>query len=364
MDKIIRGILFICLISLIFNLFFLSTSLFSPENININLNPDQYKELFPFSSSAGENPSNDESFLSNPSQNTSSLNNPDKEECVVHHTDFSPEEYQNIFKYQSYHRCISTKDYSISSDQDEVIIQCIDKTNPLYFSEEIPQSYGGEKKLIVRWSKTKTLSDKSEFLLFKCSPKSIQALVFNKFKQEASIRANLIRKNLSPKKKNMNVLLITLDSVSKNSFRINLPKTFEFLNSIGEDLKYFKSFRFNKSAVPEAFTRANMAEILYGKKEIELKKVKKFKLASHIFVTKGRDKNQDHAIWTHFKKLGYVTMFLHDTVWDYLPHFSGRIIDADNVFTNIWKYLWYLTDKHDFSEDQRCIGKKNFHAEI
>ena len=362
MDKIVRGILVICLISLIFNLFFISSTLYSPENITINLNPDQYQELFSFSSSAGENPSNDESFQTNPSQNASSSNNLEKEECIVHHSDFSPEEYQSIFKYQKYYRCVSTKDYSISQNDDkEVIIQCKDKKNPLYFSEDIPQMYGGEKKLIVRWTKVKTLSENSEFLLFKCSNKNIQALVFNRFKEEASIRANLIREKLSPKKKNMNVLLITLDSVSKNSFRINLPRTFEFLNLIEKDFQNFKSFRFSKSAVPEAFTRANMAEILFGKKEIELKKAKKFKLGSHVFVTKGRDKNQDHAIWTHFKNLGYVTMFLHDTVWDYLPHFTGRIIDADNVFTNIWRYLWYLTDKHDFSEDQRCIGKKNFH---
>jgi hypothetical protein len=71
--------------------------------------------------------------------------------------------------------------------------------------------------------------------------------------------------------------------------------------------------------------------------------------------------NQKFAIWTHYQKLGYTTMFLHDSVWDYIPMLTGRVIDTDHCFVDFWKYVWGVYNWHDFSDSQRCAGSKNSH---
>ena len=342
----LRRLLLICIISITVNFYFTLGS--TSDNISILItdsSDDANQEIF------------SSIYINSPPYPFS--NNSDTDSCFVHQSEFTNLEFQEIFHFQKFPSCPSKKDYKISTSNQNV--KCKNKKQALYFSDNSPQVYGGGIKKLVRWKYSLDMSPKSEFYFFKCSKNSIHAVVINKYKNEASINANKIRDTLEPKGKLMNVLVLVLDSVSRNSFRINLPKTINFLESINDQSNKFRYYEFTKSAVPKAFTAPNFAQIVFGKTEAELKDGRRVSKQGNTPVNSGIDKNQDYALWTFFRDYGYVTMFLHDSVWDYLTRLTGRVIDADHVFTNIWRYLWYLTGKHDFSNSQRCIGSKNYH---
>jgi hypothetical protein len=70
---------------------------------------------------------------------------------------------------------------------------------------------------------------------------------------------------------------------------------------------------------------------------------------------------QQKSIWTHYSNLGYVTMFLHDTVWDYLSLITGGTILCDHVLANYWKAVWSVYGFHDHQDGARCIGNQHSH---
>ena len=59
--------------------------------------------------------------------------------------------------------------------------------------------------------------------------------------------------------------------------------------------------------------------------------------------------------------MGYVTLFLHDTVWNSMNYLTGYEILADIVFANYWKAVWSVYGFHDYTSGQRCIGSVNSH---
>ena len=266
-----------------------------------------------------------------------------------------------MYNYANYPPCPQTKDYSVSGPFDNLQVKCDNGNLPLFYSDSLPQTYGGNRQKELKWSESNKVNDLSEFLFFKCSKESTHAIVSNRMKKAASESANNIRNQMNPKGKKMNVLLMVTDVVSRSGYRNNLPQTIKYLESINDQTKLFKYYEFTKIAVPIAHTAPSMAQVIFGSVLKDLVKVdeKTMKVTTPVFY--GRNQNQNQAIWTYFRKMGFVTMFCHDTIWDFIPPMTGRVIDADNVFTNIWKYLWTVTGKHDFSESQRCIGSRNFH---
>ena len=288
-------------------------------------------------------------------------NNSESENCIVRQERISYTEFQSMYNYVNYSRCPEIEDYSITESSDSLQVKCHNGNRPLYFSDYSPQLYAGSVKKEAKWVESNKVNDLSEFLFFKCSKESIHAIVLNRMKKAASDKANIIRNQMSPKSKNMNVLLIVTDVVSRNSYRINLPETIKFLESINDQTKFFKYYEFTKSGVPIARTVPNMAQIIFGKVLTDLVKVDEVTQKVLSPAVNRRHENQNHAIWTYFRKMGFVTMFCHDAIWDYVSKLTGQVIDADNVFTNIWKYLWSITGKTDFTNSQKCIGSKNFH---
>jgi hypothetical protein len=102
-----------------------------------------------------------------------------------------------------------------------------------------------------------------------------------------------------------------------------------------------------------------MAPILYGESKSKIQEILGTRIPS--FHSKIHEEYQKKAIWSHFSSLGYVTMFLHDTVWDFLSYLTGARIFCDHVFTNYWKVVWTVYGFHDFQDGQRCIGNQNSH---
>ena len=285
--------------------------------------------------------------------------------CITHPSFYTREEIIDIFQFQNYTACTLERNDKISYSDGVFDIKCSKNEKPEYGKDKRKfEYYGGSIKNFPKWTtKTPSIASK-QFLFIRCSKSAPFAFVFNHFKQSAANAAKKIQKKFGDNEQQMSVLLLVFDSISKYSFERNLPLTHKFLEDLNTNKKFGKYFsvnEFDKSAIPQPSTRPNMAQILYGKKWEEISEVvgKNTK-----FLDKNKDKYinyQKNAIWSHFSSLGYVTMFSHATVNDYISSFTGRYIQADHVFTNFWRYLWGVTNLHPYKSAQKCIGGRNSH---
>ena len=185
----------------------------------------------------------------------------------------------------------------------------------------------------------------------------------NRFKKEISDQKNEIRKKLGGVNgKQMSALLLVFDSISRYRLERNLPKTTKFLKELKDNEEFddtFEFYDFDKTPVPEPVPRtvSNMAQMLYGKTWEEISAI--YGSSDRLLKDKVYLKHQTKAIWTHFSKLGYVTMFSHNTVLDYLTFLFGQIINTDHVLTNIWKYFWSVFNIHDKEDGKKCVGNRH-----
>ena len=292
---------------------------------------------------------------------------PAQSKCVVTPNIYSQKELKRIYNYVDHKPCKLFTNDTITFKDDHVTVKCINnKFKPLFaYDLNSVEIYGGSAKEKVKWkSKVATLAGK-QFVFVKCSYSAVYAYVFNWFNQKASDSANVIRMSLGYNKRPMSVLLLVLDSVSRYSFQRNLPKTNDFLNKLEKSKEFkedFTVFEFEKSATPMAFTKYNMAQIIFGKSVEEIEEV----VGSNVkFLKHNKDiylkHQEENAIWKHFSSLGYVTMFSHDTSFDYVSALTGRYIQADHVLTNFWRYLWGVIGMSDLDDGRKCIGTKDMH---
>lgn len=275
--------------------------------------------------------------------------------CKIFFPILDPNEVVEANGYKNYGPCkISSND--LISFNPTLNVKCESGENPEYYFKNVPQVLGGPKPK-VNWLSSSKGYESADYLLIKCSKHSIHSFVFNKYQESISRNANLKKNMLEPDKKPFNVLLIVLDVVSRISAYENLPKTIEFLHK-GYKKHGISAYEFEKTLVTEIHTVNNMAPIIYGlpyesiineygKKGISQRKAKKETIKKQI--------------WTHYKNLGYTTMFLHDSVWDFLPSIVGKEIECDHVFVNYWKTAYSVYGWHDISNSQRCAGSQNSH---
>lgn len=284
--------------------------------------------------------------------------------CKTFDVVYTKVELSKIFSYRNYKECIPSSNDLISFKNQNLSVVCMGNSKPQYAVDANENEvYGNNKKTLPNWSRSLPDFKDKQFLLVKCSVRSVFAFVFNRFKKEVSEAANEIRMRLVSDKKNMNVLLMVFDSISKFSFKRNLPKTSKFLEDIGINnqlSKQFSVYNFEKATVAESRTRWNMAQILYGKTWEEAEFV--FGKNPDInLAEKQKLDYQKHAIWSHYSSLGYVTMFSHNTGLSFLSLLTGNTIKADHVFANFWNHIWGVLNKHDIVNGQKCIGDRNAH---
>ena len=288
-----------------------------------------------------------------------------KSKCIAHQNYYTPEEIINIFNFKDYKPCKTVGKDTITYINGNFKVKCSGDQKPLYgIDSNKIEIYGGSVKNHPKWSNTFPAIASKQFLFVKCSKSAQYAFVFNHFKQKSANKAKEIQNNLGGNNEPMSVLLLVFDSISKFSFERNLPLTKHFLQTLDTNKKfdqYFSVYQFNKSAIPQVATAPNMAQILYGKSFEEITKVVG---EGTRLLEKNKEiyKNyQSNSIWRHFSSLGYVTMFSHSAVYDWISAFSGRYIRADHVFTNFWRHLWGVTGINPFMNGQKCYGGKNIH---
>lgn len=198
--------------------------------------------------------------------------------CVITPNIYSEKEIARIYNYIDYKPCKLFTNDSILIKDNQVTVKCLNKRlNPNYLIDKSEiEIYGGSKKEKTSWRSTLNSLKEKQFLFIKCSYSAVYAYVFNRFNQKFSDSANEIRMKLGNNEKPMSVLLVILDSVSKYSFQRNLPKTNDFLKKLKKNKEFkgdFSVIDFDKSAIPLAYTKNNIAPIIYGKTVEEIEEV-------------------------------------------------------------------------------------------
>jgi hypothetical protein len=189
-------------------------------------------------------------------------------------------------------------------------------------------------------------------------------VLINRFNATAAARAQakteLLGTSLGVKPRPLSFLIVMFDSVSRQHFYRNFPKTIEFLNRVAEG-KDFALYDFKINNVHGENTQPNLVPLLFG---YDLKFHKQRLVDFSIKNDKDAWKYlelQEEALWSHFKEMGFVTLFGFDTVWDFLSHSTGRKILTDHVASNFWHACRRLFGYSDFIQRQRCIGTYNSH---
>lgn len=287
---------------------------------------------------------------------------PEPPKCFIHEPIYTNSELKKIFTPKSYSSCKTTTKDIVEFSSFDLHVKC-ELNKPEFFADPgIPQELGGSEEVPVSWSKSYSLKSNSEFLFVNCGKKSVYAFVFNRFNQEVSDRANRIRKELNGTKTNFNVFFLVFDSLSRFVSYNFLPKFTEYMR---KTLKLpgseYSVYEFTKIGLPEEYTLPNMAPMLYGESWTFLKNQFPDSKPDYSNKNKYLDFQRQMSIWNYYSRLGYTTLFLYDTSWDFLSRFVGKTVLADHVFQNFWKHAWSVYGWHDFSSSQRCMGRENAH---
>ena len=285
--------------------------------------------------------------------------------CMPHEYGFSDQEIQSYWNYRNYGSCLIKTADEITLSSNLITAYCQDGN---YASFEVdngrPQSLGGTRHSIYWEQGTRKYFGNPKYIIVRCNKNSIYSYVFNRFNSTVSKNSKKFRKSLPNDSKPIAVLLLVFDSISRDSARRNLKNTIEYLKqevSCGQNISKFSIYDFKLANANSFDTKRSMLPLLYGHSIDKHKELESsFRYTSNRYI----QLQEQHAIWSHFSSLGFVTYFSVDTVFDYFSEFTGREIKADHVFQNFWKVAQAVYGYHDHIENQRCFGKHNAHFYI
>ena len=280
--------------------------------------------------------------------------------CKDLNTHFTPFEVSIFWNYKNYKDCPKPSS-KVYFKKDKLIAKCHQGHAEYLVDPGYSQRLGG-LGYGVFWKDSLNLTENSEFLIVRCLKSDDEkfAFVFNRYNDQVSKRAKEVETRLKGNS-SLSVLMLVFDSVSRGSAYRNWPKTMNFLNDLNEDNDYFKFYEFENPVVSGVHTRPNMVPIIYGQSESEHNKYFKGAKYDSLWPSKKYLELQNRAIWNHYWEKGYTTMFLYDTIYDYMVKSFGREIKSDHVFVNFWKVVYRVFGFSDFSNRQRCIGSEDSH---
>ncbi|CAG9328374.1 unnamed protein product [Blepharisma stoltei] len=210
---------------------------------------------------------------------------------------------------------------------------------------------------------------KIEFGFTKCQETKKQAFLHNKLSDYASNRAQEKRKSIEnslnlTSSKPLTVLTVVFDSVSRQHFYRILTKTVDFMNqniAKGNFSEKFAIYDFQIEHASGENTLPNIVPLLLGNSYDDHKaKVKGFTLTTQAQESWLRVQEED-ALWKHYERQGFVTMFGWETKWDYLSFMVGRKVFADHVVSSLYNAAWTQVGFCDVCDGARCIGNQYSH---
>lgn len=278
-----------------------------------------------------------------------------------------------FFSSYIYPNCSERSIGHLSVDNQTIRFSC-EKNGMFVFGEPTSEEIYGKYDKKVKWMLKKYFVDylDTEWMFAKCSGLRL-GFLRNVFNQNAAERAKNITSYISRQIGNnlnarpLSVLLVIFDSVSRQSFFRNLNQTVAFLNTqvLAQDSKFGKYFAMYDFLINNAQgekTPQNMGPILYGKDINTLEDTfMDFTIYDENDWKVFEDYQKENAIWKHYEKNGFVTLFSYDSYIDYLSLITGRKIFTDHIVSNFWRAANEVTGYIDFANEGQCIGNKNAH---
>ena len=276
--------------------------------------------------------------------------------CLRNKPVFTQDEYRFYFNYKNYGICKVENEGKFEVLNDTLVAVCGNSITPQFFFDPGEPEYIHNRRIPVKWTFSNRRIENSQFVLINCAYNSIYTRVFLKYKQEAVTRAEGIRRSIDPNSKPFTVAILVVDSLSDLIAENNLKETWDFLYNDLKALhfKYVKSFK--------GTTRDNMIPALYGmhlEDQKELIKGGNLKIIPTYRIFK--DVQKDHAIWSYFRDLGYMTLFGYDSAYEFLAESLGPEVLTDHKFANFYKLTQNVYRFTDVSENQRCAGDQGGH---
>ncbi|OMJ88087.1 hypothetical protein SteCoe_10076 [Stentor coeruleus] len=295
-------------------------------------------------------------------KSSSIIKNPTLKCSIPNHT-FTPKELIKYFKYKGYKKCSADISNNIVIKNNTIEATCLNQKTPLiYIDNEDLSLLGGEiPKLEFKAMKSADLGN-GEYVFIQCDDKEKYSFVINRLKD--SVLKKIQEKSLllshGNSTKSLSVLLLIFDSVSRDSSKRNWPRTMNLLES-RIDKEKFVVYDFDKAGAIGFDTRDNIIPVLFGhNKSYHNNYLQNAQLSSSMISQKHAE-IQSYALWNYYSNLGYATLFIYDTVMDYLAKSTGRQISADYAFVNFWKAAKKTFGYSEFADSQRCIGENNAH---
>lgn len=287
--------------------------------------------------------------------------------CFFPNPQIEPEDDKIIFNYKTFDKCFTPTTLDIRIDNNTIHAKCDNLATPLFAIDLMKtQVLGGRYRTEPKWTQDKELNTNSEYVIVRCGVKSIFTYFINRFKPKASKKANRVRYMMNSDNSSFTVMTLVFDSVSKYSAYRNLPKTVEFIENLGINKEFNETLNSYEFEIPTTFkpkTANSMSGIMYGKLLDDLLQTVGRKIpGANKFSKIHFQVQRKHSIWSYYSKLGYTTLFLMDTIWDYVVQVYGRYINADHVFANFWRMSWAVYRFQDFTNGQKCLGDRNSHS--
>ena len=244
-------------------------------------------------------------------------------------------------------------------------LPCDQGSASIYVPKAEDNNFIGAGDYPNRWVKTnKAELGSAEFALGKCATRYF-AMVRNVYDKRVDDAARIISEDIwkkmgkDVKKMNFNFVMIIVDSMSRQNVFRNLKNTAKYLKTELSSEFVLYDFLINQAEAPT--TVQNVTPLLIGERfEKHIKKVggKHGDLNDlHKFVA---EQNKS-AVWTEFRKFGFVSMFSVESYSDFVSAGTGRKVLTDHTLGTFWKVSGKELKFVEFSTTAQCIGGKMPH---
>lgn len=278
---------------------------------------------------------------------------------------YSEKELSILNKYQTAKKCSFGSSDQILLSNNKFVAVCQNKKLPtfLFGNEKTSFSLYSDPKIRLKWDSLQHKNKSSEFVYIKCSQNRIYPFVTNQFNKDHENSANEIRNQINEKSKNLNILVLSFESLSRNAAFRHLPKFFSLFQGSEYDFYNFSDYSKSSSRFTENYFKTvygnSFKEFSGNEKDFRIKNEIGFKDKKKIeYCIK---KFEKIAIWNIFNKLGFVTMYSNDNL-NLFHAEDGNDYLANHVFVNFWKADQAIFDEthlHPKSKyKQKCFGNR------
>ena len=206
----------------------------------------------------------------------------------------------------------------------------------------------------------KVLNSSSEYHFIKCSTEKSDVYLRN-IKNFTSLtraknKTNDLKNHYGTKQfRPLTIIAFYIDSASRQLIYRNLPKTIDYLNEVIANNSNYKVYEFLINNAIKAFTVPNMTPLNLG---ISFSTMEKKFTGNYIEQSAEAllALQEEKSLFTHFRDMGFVTMFTSDAVADTMAYFLGRKALVDHQVSNFWKMGSQFYGLDEFKDKDICMG--------